>query len=227
MSALDASAMLRPGLLEGVGVLVAGPAAPRAGGESLGDAVAGACAALGAALAACAAPAGGSHEQIEAASDDAVRAALEGIGRIDVLVLDGSGLFDLETAGATDRTDTAGAARALGECLEAAWTLTRSVFNIAFAPAKEGGRVLYLAPSDGAGMHAGAALAGLENLSRTLSIEWARHGVTAVTIATGGLTPASEVAALAAYLASPAGAYFSGCLLDLRGPRGSAAHSAE
>jgi len=28
---------------------------------------------------------------------------------------------------------------------------------------------------------------------------------------------AGELAALAAYLASPAGAYFSGCLLDLRG----------
>jgi citronellol/citronellal dehydrogenase len=244
MNALDASAMLRPGLLDGVGVLVAGPAAPRAGGESLGDAVAGACAALGASLATCAAPARGSHEQIEAASDDAVRTALEDIGRIDVLVLDGAGLFGLEIAGAADRTPGAGAAHrtpaaaaadrtpagaagALGECLQAAWTLTRSVFNIAFAPAKEGGRVLYLAPGDGGGVHAGAALAGLENLSRTLSIEWARHGVTAVTIAPGGLTPASEVAALAAYLASPAGAYFSGCLLDLRGPRGSAAHSAE
>ncbi len=41
--------------------------------------------------------------------------------------------------------------------------------------------------------------------------------ITAVTIAPGAATTAGEVAALTAYLASPAGAYFSGCLLDLRG----------
>ena len=65
--------------------------------------------------------------------------------------------------------------------------------------------------------YADAARAGLENLARTLSIEWARYGITTVAIAPGEKTAASEVAALIAYLASPAGAYFSGCLLDLRG----------
>ncbi len=60
--------------------------------------------------------------------------------------------------------------------------------------------------------------AGLENLARTLSIEWSRYHVTTVAVAPGAGTPAGEVAALTAYLASPAGAYFSGCLLDLRGP---------
>jgi NAD(P)-dependent dehydrogenase (short-subunit alcohol dehydrogenase family) len=84
--------------------------------------------------------------------------------------------------------------------------------------------VLYIAPpaghgqSDGAALHAAAARAGLENLARTLSIEWARHGVTPVAIAPGPDSSAGEVAALVAYLASPAGSYFSGCLLDLRGP---------
>ena len=73
------------------------------------------------------------------------------------------------------------------------------------------------APPADASEHSDAARAGLENLSRTLSIEWSRHGVTAVTIAPGATTAGSEVAALAAFLASPAGAYFSGCLLDLRG----------
>jgi hypothetical protein len=43
-----------------------------------------------------------------------------------------------------------------------------------------------------------------------------------VTIAPGTETGAGEVAALSAYLASPAGAYFSGCLLDLRGKAPSA-----
>ena len=83
-------------------------------------------------------------------------------------------------------------------------------------------RIVYLAPAPGAdrsevGQQADAARAGLENLARTLSIEWARHEITLVTIAPGDTTAAGEVAALTAYLASPAGAYFSGCLLDLRG----------
>jgi NAD(P)-dependent dehydrogenase (short-subunit alcohol dehydrogenase family) len=77
---------------------------------------------------------------------------------------------------------------------------------------------VYLAPSPAAGPQADAARAGLENLGRTLSTEWARYGITLVTIAPGETTATGEVAALCAYLASPAGAYFSGCLLDLRGP---------
>ncbi|HEX4186444.1 MAG TPA: SDR family oxidoreductase [Solirubrobacteraceae bacterium] len=220
--------MLRPGLLEGIAVLLAGPA-PDARREALADAVAGACSALGATLARCSAPAArapnpdrepahtnvrSSPEEGEAAGERAVRIALEELGRIDLLVVD--------AATAT----TPAEADALGECLRSAWTLTRSVFNLAFLPAQSG-RLVYVAPREGSYPYAGAARAGLENLARTLSIEWARHGVTAVTIAPGRLTPAGEVAALAAYLASPAGAYFSGCVLDLRGGGSSAAHPAE
>jgi citronellol/citronellal dehydrogenase len=226
--------MLRRGLLDGVGVLLAGPPA-QAGRETLAHAVAGACPALGATLAGCVVPAaaGSQHngesgqdpeappegrrpspQEDEAASESAVRAALEELGGIDVLVIDAAGILEHGAAALADR-------------LQSVWTLTRSVFNLAFLPAQKGGRLLYLAPREGAGPHSGAALAGLENLARTLSIEWARHGVTAVTIAPGRLTPAGEVATLVAYLASPAGAYFSGCLLDLRGTGSSAAHSAE
>ena len=244
--ALDASATLRPGLLDGVGVLLAGPPAD-AGRGALGYAVAGACSALGARLARCAAPAAGashengesarenrhsSPEDGEAASEEAVSTALEELGAIDVLVIDAAGILQTgaeagsQTDGAAEmRSQTA--AGALGDCLRSAWTLTRSVFNLAFEPGQKGGRLLYLAPREGAGPHSGAALAGLENLARTLSIEWARYGVTAVTIAPGRVTPAGEVATLVAYLASPAGAYFSGCLLDLRGTGSSAAHPAE
>ena len=79
-----------------------------------------------------------------------------------------------------------------------------------------------MAPPDGGGgdelaRHARAARAGLENLARTLSIEWSRFAVTPVAIAPGARTQPAEIAKLCAYLASPAGAYFSGCLLDLRG----------
>jgi citronellol/citronellal dehydrogenase len=217
MSTVDASRMLRPGLLEGVGVLLAGPVAT-GGGEGLADAVQTECAALGAMVLRCAAPAGASHENQEAATDGAVVAALEEMPGIDMLVVDGAGILASERAGAGDpRTESPAAG--LGGCLQAAWTLTRAVFNLAFLEG-QGGRIVYLAPRSDAGTHSQPALAGLENLSRTLSIEWARYGVTTVTIAPGRSTPAGEVGAVAAYLASPAGAYFSGCLLDLRGGSG-------
>jgi NAD(P)-dependent dehydrogenase (short-subunit alcohol dehydrogenase family) len=123
-------------------------------------------------------------------------------GGVDMLVVDGAALF---------------AAGGLGACMAGAWEATRAVVNGALLPAARGGRIVYLAPAPGAGEQADAARAGLENLARTLSVEWARHGITVVAIALGDATTPDEAAALTAYLASPAGAYFSGCLLDLRG----------
>jgi NAD(P)-dependent dehydrogenase (short-subunit alcohol dehydrogenase family) len=121
---------------------------------------------------------------------------------VDILVVDGAALF---------------ASGGLGACLEGAWEATAAVVNGAFLPVERGGRIVYLAPAPGAGKQADAARAGLENLARTLSVEWARHQITVVTIALGDTTAPGEAAALTAYLASPAGAYFSGCQLDLRG----------
>ncbi len=143
--------------------------------------------------------------------DEMVTAAVAESGGLDLLVVDGAGLF---AYGADARA-------ALRTCLDATWNVTRAVVNLAFLPVERSspsGRIVYLAPASDAGEHADAARAGLENLARTLSIEWARHGITLVTVVPGEATAAGEVAALTAYLASPAGAYFSGCLLDLRGP---------
>ncbi len=123
-------------------------------------------------------------------------------GGLDVLVLDGAALF---------------ASGGLHTCLDSAWNATSAVVNGAFLPVAHPGRIVYLAPAPGAGERADAARAGLENLARTLSVEWARHGITVVTIALGDATSPGEAAALTAYLASPAGAYFSGAQLDLRG----------
>jgi hypothetical protein len=66
--------------------------------------------------------------------------------------------------------------------------------------------------------HAEAARAGLENLARTLSIEWARHQIRIVTIHQSDDQAAT--AELAAFLASRAGAYYAGCALTLRPPTG-------
>jgi NAD(P)-dependent dehydrogenase (short-subunit alcohol dehydrogenase family) len=186
-----------------VSVLLALPPAERTMGAEVFDA----CAALGAKVSTFEPDAAD-----EAGLDAAVAAAMREAGRIDLLAVDGAGLFAHALAQGGDGH------AALRACVDAAWNATRAAVNAAFLPAAEGGRIVYLAPRADAGEHAEAACAGLENLARTLSIEWARYGITTVTIAPGAQTPAGEVATLTAYLASPAGAYFSGCLLDLRGP---------
>jgi NAD(P)-dependent dehydrogenase (short-subunit alcohol dehydrogenase family) len=59
--------------------------------------------------------------------------------------------------------------------------------------------------------------AALENLARTLSVEWARYGITAVALWPGADTTDAELAELACFLISPAGGYFSGCRFELSG----------
>jgi NAD(P)-dependent dehydrogenase (short-subunit alcohol dehydrogenase family) len=225
------SALLRQDLLAGVSMLLAGPECgvrdPAGCAGRVGQRVVETCAALDAAVARVAA------DLEEQELDDAVAAATGDAGRLDLLVVDGAGLFahGLSAAGGGQgataggqgvagggQEATAGGHGALRACLDGAWNATRAAVNRAFLAAQvPQGRIVYLAPAPDAGEHADAARAGLENLARTLSIEWARHGITLVTIAPGARTPADELATLVAYLASPAGAYFSGCLLDLRG----------
>lgn len=69
----------------------------------------------------------------------------------------------------------------------------------------------------GARMLRGASMlrAALENLARTLSVEWARHGLTAVMIAPGARTTPDQLAELVCFVVSDAGDYLSGCRLDM------------
>ena len=96
--------------------------------------------------------------------------------RLDMLVVDGADLF---------------AVGGLGACLEGAWEAYRvRSSNGAFLPAARGGRIVYLAPG-GRGRRAyrrTRRAPDLENLARTLSVEWARHTITVVTIALGNST---------------------------------------
>ncbi|HEY7961458.1 MAG TPA: hypothetical protein VID29_06000 [Solirubrobacteraceae bacterium] len=257
--AVDPATLLRAGLLEGVSLLVGRAApAPADGGSADGfaDTVGAGCAALGARVFTCV-----PEVEDELAMDEAVAAALADAGTLDMLVVDGAGLYAYARAYETDPAaaghaghlaghaalaaghaalaagHAAHAAHAAGHaalraCVDATWNLTRAFVNRALLPASRGGAIVYVAPAVDAGANADAAAgvpganadagagahaarAALENLARTLSVEWARHDVTVVTIAPGLGTAAGEVAALAAYLASPAGAYFSGCRLDL------------
>ena len=114
---------------------------------------------------------------------------------------------------------------------------------------KRGGKIVNVTLSPHHGLpgmaHSSAARAAVENLTRVLSIEWARFGIrlTAVapgpmatetmrtkypqavvdsaawTVPLGRLGTEEEFAWLVAYLASPAGDYLSGTVLTLDGAR--------
>jgi hypothetical protein len=91
--------------------------------------------------------------------------------------------------------------------IDTAFDATRDVAN-AWIEAERGGKVVFVAPRDDAPQRA-----ALENLARTLSIEWARYGITPTAILPGS---DEDVAELVAFLASPAGNYYSGCAFTLR-----------
>ncbi len=211
IATVDGLDLLRAGLLDGVSMVLAG-AGIDLGDDRLSAAVRDSCSGLGARVTDCRLPASaGGQGAGEDAADGELPAALARAGDVDMLVVDAAAVF---AASDVPR-------EALATCLELSWAATRAVVERAYLPQAGGGRIVYLAPLSSAALqHADAARAGLENLARTLSIEWSRHAITTVTIAPGERTSPGAVAALTAYLASPAGAYFSGCQLDLRGPHG-------
>jgi NAD(P)-dependent dehydrogenase (short-subunit alcohol dehydrogenase family) len=108
-----------------------------------------------------------------------------------------------------------GGADALRSTMEQAWRAIRAIVTGALIEAEAPGRLLLVAPRPDAGPHAQAARAALENLARTLSVEWARYGITAVALWPGRDTTDAELADLACFLISPAGGYFSGCRFEL------------
>lgn len=128
------------------------------------------------------------------------------------------------------------------------WQMSRAAATKAMIPQKSGKIVnVTLSPHNGfPGLfHAGAARAAVENMTRALSVEWARYGVKVSAIAAGhfdtevlhskypdvvGRTAATwpplgrlgtvdEFAWLVAYLASPAGDYFTGGVITIDGAR--------
>lgn len=129
-----------------------------------------------------------------------------GDGRVDTLVVDAGHAFG------------DGGLRGLRAALDETWTTVLAVATEQWlgegAPA--GGRIVLLAPRPSAGEHAAAAAAALENLARTLAVEWARFGVRATAVAPGPRTTEDELAGLVAFLASAGGDYFSGCRFTLR-----------
>jgi citronellol/citronellal dehydrogenase len=175
--------VLRPGVLDGLRVCVAGGGAP---------------------LRARAAELGAATVVLEAdlADEDAVAAAAAGLGRIDVLIVDA----------ATPFAAAGGGMGALGTAVDGGWNAVRAVVNAGWASEDAaGGKVVLVAPAADAGEHATAVAAALENAARTLSVEWARFGVRVTALVPRAGANDAELAELAAFLASPAGDYFSGC----------------
>jgi citronellol/citronellal dehydrogenase len=169
---------------------------------------------------------------------DVVNAALDRItaewGGVDALVNNAGGQF---VQPATD-VKPKGFAAIMTANLEATFFVTQAVATRAMIPQKRGAIVnVVIDMFNGVpgAAHAGAARAGVENLTKSLSMEWAEHGVRVNAIApgtidTGGLANypqivkdslleaiplgrygrAEEIAWMIAYLVSDAGAFVTG-----------------
>jgi hypothetical protein len=155
----------------------------------------------------------GARVEIAPALEEAeLEAWVRRVSPLHALVFDGAGAFGR------------GGPTALQQALEQAWVATRAVAAGAFIASPEspggtivqaGGKLVLLAPAPSAGALGVALAAALENLARTLSVEWARHRVSACAVVRGAAVSEVEVAELVAYLVSPAGDYFSGCRFEL------------
>jgi hypothetical protein len=189
---MTATALLRDDLLTGRTIVLAGPARP----------------ALGEALAALGARVVTFDEQL---GEDAAGSWAGAQAPLHALVYD---------AGRGGREAGGAGGDLLLAVTDRAWTAVRAIATGALIPSGDGGKVVLIAPPPRAWHHSGAARAALQNLARTLSVEWARYRITVTAIAPGDETPDEELAALVGYLASPAGDYFSGCEFDLGGAGG-------
>jgi citronellol/citronellal dehydrogenase len=132
--------------------------------------------------------------------------------------------------------------------VQGTWLMTHAAATKAFIP-QGGGKVLSVTLSPHHGMpgmvHSGAARAAVENMMRTLAVEWARFGIKTCALAAGQFMTetmmtkypraivdnlersiplgragrSEEMAWLVAYLASPAGDFFSGTTITIDGGR--------
>jgi citronellol/citronellal dehydrogenase len=251
------SRIFAPGLLDGSVCAVSGA------GTGIGRATALELARLGATVAICGRrrePLEATVAEIEAAGgkaeatpmdirdDDAVERFFDGIverhGRLDVLVNNAGGQF-LSPA---EAISAKGFRTVIELNVIGSWLMTHAAATKAFIPQGSGKVVsVTLSPHNGMpGMvHSGAARAAVENMMRTLSVEWSRFGIRLCAIAAGQidtevlrtkypkevsenvhrtvplgrLGTEDEMAWLVAYLASPAGDFFSGTVLTLDGAR--------
>jgi citronellol/citronellal dehydrogenase len=254
------SKLFQPGLLDGQVAIVSG------GGSGLGRASALELAALGARVIVCgrreeplqetaALADGGRVEALrcdireEDQVDALVTAALDRHGQIDVLVNNAGGQYMTPAEDITPK----GFRTVLRLNVEGTWLMSHAVATRAMMGGRDGiprgGKIVNVTLSPHHGLpgmaHSSAARAAVENLTRVLSIEWARFGIkltalaaghfatetlrtkyprqvvegVAGTVPLGRLGTEEEFAWLVAYVASPAGDYLSGAILTIDGAR--------
>jgi len=251
------SKIFAPGLLDGMVCLVSGA------GSGLGRETSLELARLGAAVVGCGrrqqpidetreliAGLGGTADAIatDIRDEEAVAALVDSVlerhGRLDLLVNNAGGQFL-----APAETISAKGFRTVTELnVQGTWNMTHAAATKAFIP-QGGGKVVSVTLSPHNGMpgmvHSGAARAAVENMMRTLSVEWSRFGIRLCAVAPGqfdtevfrtkypaevvATVPATvplgrlgrpeEMAWLIAFLASPAGDFFSGAVLTIDGAR--------
>jgi len=165
-------------------------------------------------------------------------------GRLDVLLNNAGGQF----LAPAESISAKGFRTVIDLNVTGTWLMTHAAATKAFIP-QGGGKVISVTLSPHNGMpgmvHSGAARAAVENMMRTLAIEWARFGITTCALAAGQFAtetlltkypqvvvdnversiPAGrtgrpeEIAWLVAYLASPAGDFISGTTITIDGAR--------
>jgi citronellol/citronellal dehydrogenase len=257
MAESSRSQVFRDGLLDGAVVVVSGA------GTGLGRETALEMVRLGATVVGCgrrpeplaetAALADGlpgafAHEILDIREEEPVDAffdrLLERHGRLDVLVNNAGGQF-LSPA---EAISPKGFRTVIELNVTGTWLMSHAAATKAFIPAGAG-KILSVTLSPHNGMpgmvHSGAARAAVENMMRTLAIEWARFGITTCAVAAGQFATETlltkyppevvaqleksipvgrtgrpeELAWLLAYLASPAGDFYSGTTITIDGAR--------
>ena len=251
------SQVFRDGLLDGLVCVVSGA------GSGLGRETALELMRLGAAVIGCgrraelleetAALAAGlpgsfDHEALDIRDEDAVERFFDGLlerhDRLDVLLNNAGGQFLSPAEGISPK----GFRTVIDLNVQGTWLMSYAAATKAFIP-QGGGKIMSVTLSPHNGMpgmvHSGAARAAVENMMRTLAIEWARFGVKTCSLAAGHFATETfltkypqvvidnyertiplgragrpeEMAWLVAYLASPAGDFTSGTTITIDGGR--------
>ncbi len=186
-----------PGMFAGQVLIVTG------GGTGIGRCVAEEAGRLGAKVAIC----GRRQEKLDAASAELsalgidvlakscdtrqpeqvaefVDATLQKFGRVDVLVNNAGGQFPTMA----EHLQLKGFEAVVRNNLFGTWNMTHAVATKAFIKQK-GGRIVNVIAQIARGfpgmVHTGAARAGVENMTKSLAIEWAQHGIRVNAVAPG------------------------------------------
>jgi citronellol/citronellal dehydrogenase len=172
---------------------------------------------------------------------DAVRAVLGRWNRLDVLVNNAGGQFPSPA----EQMDAKGWEVVIRNNLNGTFYMTHAAATLAMIPAKRG-VVLNVTANVSRGFpgmaHTGAARAGVENLTKSLAVEWAQHCIRVNAVAPGVIRSSGtqrygelvleearknvplkrhgtveEVAHAIVFLCSPAAAYVTGAVLPVDG----------